>query len=85
MGLRVPRKKEDTAGQKQYLDFLRNLLKDKKYVALCYMTGILPIKKYGSHSALNMFDEFSMVNPRQLAELIRDNWQSLLVLQKKKF
>ena len=61
-------KKEDTAGQKQYLDFLRNLLKDKKYVALCYMTGILPIKKYGSHSALNMFDEFSMVNPRQLAE-----------------
>ena len=47
--------------QKKYLDFLRNLLKDQSYVALAYMTGILPIKKYGSHSALNMFDEYSML------------------------
>ncbi len=31
------------------------------------MTGILPIKKYGTHSALNMFDEFSMINPGPLA------------------
>ena len=31
--------------QKQYLDFLRNLLKDQPYVALAYMTGILPVKK----------------------------------------
>ncbi len=60
--------KENTDDQKIYLDFLRNLLKDAEYVALAYMTGILPIKKYGSHSALNMFDEFSMTNPRQLAE-----------------
>ncbi len=34
----------DTAAQKQYLDFLRSWLKDKDYVALAYMTGILPIK-----------------------------------------
>lgn len=34
------------------------------------MTGILPIKKYGTHSALNMFDEFSMTNPKQLAEFV---------------
>ena len=34
------------------------------------MTGILPIKKYGSHSALNMFTEFSMTNPRILAEFV---------------
>ena len=34
------------------------------------MTGILPIKKYGTHSALNMFDEFSMTNPRQLSEYV---------------
>ena len=47
--------------QKIYLDFIRNLLKDKTYVALAYMTGILPIKKYGSHSALNMFREYSML------------------------
>ncbi len=52
----------------KYLDFLRNLLKDRPYVALAYMTGILPIKKYGQHSALNMFDEYSMLYPRQLAE-----------------
>ncbi|MEI3413447.1 MAG: AAA family ATPase [Blautia sp.] len=32
------------------------------------MTGILPIKKYGSHSALNMFTEYSMTNPREMAE-----------------
>ena len=48
--------------QKQYLDFLRNLLKDQPYVALAYMTGILPVKKYGQHSALNMFWEFSMLD-----------------------
>lgn len=46
--------------QKQYLDFLRNLLKDQTYVALAYMTGILPVKKYGEHAALNMFWEYSM-------------------------
>ena len=59
--------KEDTEGQKRYLDFLRDWLKDKPYVALAYMTGILPIKKYGKHSALNMFDEYSMLSPMQLA------------------
>lgn len=48
--------------QKQYLDFLRNLLKDQPYVALAYVTGILPVKKYGEHSALNMFWEYSMTD-----------------------
>lgn len=57
-----------TEAQKAYLDFLRDLFKDKSYVALCYMTGILPIKKYGTHSALNMFTEYSMENPGELAE-----------------
>lgn len=54
--------------QKKYLDFLRFFIKGKSYVALAYMTGILPIKKYGEHSALNMFDEYSMTNQRELAE-----------------
>jgi hypothetical protein len=58
----------DTDSQKKYLDFLRLWLKDQSYVALTYMTGILPIKKYGSHSALNMFTEYSMTNPGNLAE-----------------
>lgn len=55
-------RQESEALQKQYLDFLRNLLKDQPYVALAYMTGILPVKKYGEHSALNMFNEYSMID-----------------------
>lgn len=62
--------KHDKAAQEIYLDFLRNLLKDKEYIYLAYMTGILPIKKYGTHSALNMFDEFSMIDPGPLAEYV---------------
>ena len=56
--------------QTRYLDFLRDLLKDKAYVSLAYMTGILPIKKYGTNSALNMFDEYSMTSPKNFAEFI---------------
>lgn len=59
--------KNDKEAQEKYLDFLRDLLKDKAYIHLAYMTGILPIKKYGTHSALNMFDEFSMIDPGPLA------------------
>lgn len=58
---------DDKDGQTEYLDYLRDLLKDNRHVALAYMTGILPIKKYGQHSALNMFTEYSMIAPRQLA------------------
>lgn len=56
--------------QTMYLDFLRDWLKDKAYIYLAYMTGILPIKKYGTHSALNMFDEYSMTSPKAFAEYI---------------
>ena len=51
--------------QNNFLEFLRNLLKDQPYVALCYMTGVLPIKKYSSGSALNMFDEFTFLKDRK--------------------
>ncbi len=51
-------------------------IKKHRRIYLAYMTGILPIKKYGTHSALNMFDEFSMIHP--------DRWQSMLDLRKKK-
>ncbi len=61
-------RQESEALQKQYLDFLRNLLKDQPYVALAYMTGILPVKKYGQHSALNMFFEYSMTDQKALEE-----------------
>ena len=54
--------------QTEYLNFLRNLLKDKSYVALAYMTGILPIKKCGEHSALNMFTKISIIDTNRYAE-----------------
>ena len=60
--------RDNATAQKEYLDFLRDLLKGQPYVALAYMTGILPIKKYGQHSALNMFKEYAMTNQKRLAE-----------------
>lgn len=54
--------------QKSYLDFLRGLFKGAQYVELAYMTGILPIKKYGEHSALNIFDEYSMIESKNMGK-----------------
>ena len=45
--------------KKDYILFLKALLKDKRYVYFAYMTGILPIAKYSSGSPLNMFDELT--------------------------
>ena len=65
----IMRERQKTeALQKQYLDFMRDLLKDQPYVALAYMTGILPVKKYGQHSALNMFREYSMTSQKNFEE-----------------
>ena len=65
----VMREKQEAEDmQRRYLDFMRSLLKDQAYVALAYMTGILPVKKYGSHSALNMFYEYSMTDQKELEE-----------------
>lgn len=60
--------KEQKEIQKNYLNFLRGLFKGAEYVELAYMTGILPIKKYGDHSAVNIFREFSMLKPGEIAE-----------------
>ena len=53
-----------------YVDWLRKMFKSGDAVrtfAGVYMTGILPIKKYKTQSALNNFTEYSMVNPRRMA------------------
>ena len=53
-----------------YLELLRRMFKDISAVdvfAGVYMTGILPIKKYNTQSALNNFLEYSMVEPRKMA------------------
>ena len=52
-----------------FVDLLRRMFKDtsSEVFAAVYMTGILPIKKYKTQSALNNFIEYSMVSPRKLA------------------
>ncbi|MCD8014841.1 MAG: AAA family ATPase [Lachnospiraceae bacterium] len=63
--------KEDTTLQKDYILFLRSLFKNKdvipKAIAAAYMTGILPVKKYGTESVLSDFKEYAMVSPAKLA------------------
>ena len=60
--------KENVEIQKKYLNFLRGLFKGSEYIDFAYMTGILPIKKYGEHSAINIFDEYSVTDPKNLCE-----------------
>lgn len=58
--------------QRQYLSFLRTLFKSSgttaRIFAAAYMTGILPVKKDGSQSAISDFQEFSMISPEEFAE-----------------
>lgn len=59
--------------QEEYIDLLRGLFKGAvadRFVALAYITGILPIKKYGTQSALNNFREFTMLDPLGMAEYV---------------
>ena len=60
--------KNDKEAQEKYLDFLRDTLKDKSYIQLVYMTGILPIAKYSSGSELNMFWEYTMASEAKYNE-----------------
>ena len=57
--------KDDTATQKAYLNLLREWFKNGNFtddvVAAAYMTGILPIKKDKSQSAISDFDECTMI------------------------
>ncbi len=55
----------------EYITLLRGLFKSTTAMSTfagVYMTGILPIKKYNTQSALNNFHEYSMVQPGPLAE-----------------
>ncbi|MBQ3656025.1 MAG: AAA family ATPase [Bacteroidales bacterium] len=61
----------DKQVQEEYLNFLRSLFKSnnaKDIFALVYMTGILPIIKYETQSALNNFREYSVLEPGQTAK-----------------
>ena len=51
--------------QDDFMTFLRGMFKGTeptKYIQLAYLTGILPIKKEKTQSALNNFDEFTMLS-----------------------
>ena len=59
--------------QEEYINFLRGMFKGTeptKYIQLAYLTGILPIKREKTQSALNNFDEFTMLSPSILARYI---------------
>ncbi len=66
--------KDDVAIQKEYVQLLRGLFKGgpltDETIAAAYMTGILPIKKYGTESALTDFQEFTMTRPAKLAKFV---------------
>ncbi len=72
--------RDDKANEKvqtRYINLLRGLFKgnrSKKFTVLAYLTGILPIKKYNSESALNNFYEYTMTNPKGLAKYIGFYW-----------
>lgn len=54
--------------KRAFLLFLRSLLKDRAYVLLAYMTGILPIAKYSSGSELNMFAEYTIASEERFSD-----------------
>ena len=63
--------RHDETLQKAFINLLKDLFKsDDGYAcfALAYLTGILPIKKYNSQSALNGFDEYNMLAPGDFAK-----------------
>ncbi|MCD7744939.1 MAG: AAA family ATPase [Lachnospiraceae bacterium] len=76
--------KNDDALQKEYIQLLRGLFKGgtatDETIAAAYMTGILPIKKYGTESALTDFHEFTMVAPDTLAPYVGFTEQEVLDL-----
>ena len=55
----------------QYLQFLHSLFKSeesKSFLALGYITGIMPIKKIKDESALNNFEEYTMLKSRPITK-----------------
>ena len=62
-----------TAVQEEYINFLRGMFKGTeptKYIALAYLTGILPIKVEKTQSALNNFDEYTMLSAGPLSQYV---------------
>ena len=68
------RERRSKASQEDWVYFLRLLFKNANFtadaIAACYMTGILPIVRYGTQSALSDFDEFTVLSPGAYAPYV---------------
>ena len=66
--------KDKTGLQEEYISFLRELFKNgnitDRTIAGAFLTGILPIKKYGHQSAISDFREYTMIQPSIFAEYV---------------
>ncbi len=81
----VLREMTDEDVKREYVDWLHSLFKSgvtERVFAGVYMTGILPIKQYKTQSALNNFEEFSMINPGPLAGYFGFTKQEVAALAK---
>ena len=59
--------------QENYINFLRGMFKGTeptRFISLAYLTGILPIKKLKTQSALNNFEEFTMLDAGRMAPYV---------------
>ena len=59
--------------QEAYINFLRGMFKGTeptKYIQLAYLTGILPVKKEKTQSALNNFKDYSMLHAGPIAPYV---------------
>ena len=63
----------DVRTQEEYINFLRSMFKGTeptKYIQLAYLTGILPVKKEKTQSALNNFKDYSMLHAGPIAPYV---------------
>lgn len=59
--------------QREYVDFLRQLFKSgntNQFCVLAYLTGIFPIVKYNTESAMNLFFEYTMIDSKRLSPYV---------------
>lgn len=60
---------EDSRERLDYIEFLRMMFKNAEaqdYIRLAYLTGILPMVRAKGQSAVNNFDEYTMLDARDL-------------------
>ncbi len=70
--------------QQKYLELLRSFFKSSTFtpdcIAAAYMTGILPIKKNKSQSAISDFKEYTVISPGKFAGFIGFNESEVRIL-----